>query len=174
MYPHKKEKSPECDDKKQKHYVSSLKKSSHLLDPHLPKSEPSLSIWNKAKWYEKTNRCKTFEKSNAKDGKSYFEILQKGYKPPVNKQETEEDENLPSSVHLEIRFWQLLQLWRLNKGTLVVHCFKLHETFHLQKQMWWKKGTNLLFYKYYSTSVTYGNKIGKLQLFNFIERILVM
>ena len=42
----------------------------------------------------------------------------------------------------------------------------------MQQQMWPKKGTNLLFYKYYSTSVMYGNKIGKLQLFNFIEKIL--
>ena len=42
----------------------------------------------------------------------------------------------------------------------------------MQQQMSPKKGTNLLFYKYYSTSVMYGNKTGKLQLFDFIERIL--
>ena len=32
------------------------------------------------------------EKSDAKDGNSYFEIFKKGYKPPVDKQKNEEDD----------------------------------------------------------------------------------
>ena len=32
------------------------------------------------------------EKSNAKNSKSYFEIFQKGYKPSIDKQKSEQDE----------------------------------------------------------------------------------
>ena len=28
---------------------------------------------------------------------------------------------------------------QFNKGTLMVHCFQMHETLHLQQQMWPKK-----------------------------------
>ena len=35
--------------------------------------------------------AKPIKKSDDKQGKSYFEIFQKGYKPPVDKQKNEED-----------------------------------------------------------------------------------
>ena len=39
--------------------------------------------------------AKPIEKSDAKDGKSYFEIFKKGYKPPINKKINEEDDPYP-------------------------------------------------------------------------------
>ena len=94
MYPHqKKEKSPECDDNKPKHYVSSPSKEQPLVGPPPPQRvNPPSQSEIKPSDMKKPIDTTPIEKSNAKDSKSYFEIFQKGYKPPVDKQKTEKDE----------------------------------------------------------------------------------
>ena len=46
--------------------------------------------------------AKPIEKSDCKQGNSYFEIFQKGYKPPVDKQKNEEDD-----PYLQVFTWKL-------------------------------------------------------------------
>ena len=97
----------------------------------------------------------------------------KGYKPPVQKQQTEEDE-----TYLQVFIWKSdLENYCDYEGTIKQvntsgALFSIARKLPHAATNVANKGTNLLFYKYYSTSVMYGNKTGKLQLFNFIERIL--
>ena len=160
--PPKKEKSPERDDNKPKHYVSLQKKEQSPVGPPPPQRvNPPSQCEIKPSDMEKPINATPIEKSNAKDSKSYFEIFQKGYKPPVQKQQTEEDE-----TYLQVFIWKSdLENYCNYEGTIKQAntsgaLFSIAQNLlHIATNVA-KKGTNLLFYKYYSTSVMYGNKTG--------------
>ena len=93
--PLKTQKNPKCDkDIKQKHYVPSPKANKPPVTGPPPPQRVNPPSQSQIKPSDSDNpiEAKPVEKSDAKDGNSYFEIFKKGYKPPIDKQKNEEDD----------------------------------------------------------------------------------
>ena len=143
--PLKTQKTPEYDkDRKQKHYVPSPKATKPpVTGPQPPQRvNPPSQSQSKIKPSDSDNpiEAKPIESQMPKMLKVTLKYSNKVTNHPlINKRMMKMI--LTFKCSFVNQNWTIIAIMRvqLNKGTLVVHCFQLHETFQLQKQMWPKK-----------------------------------